>query len=400
MNLIKNKSFIIPFVEIFAKVISFCNVLLLVRILTIEEYADYSYIVAIVLWSSVLMDGGINSLIYNKSLKKDIKGINELYTGRFFLSMFIISFIALFFIGTNPILTIAAIVFSFSAYYSSTSALIKMLSRGMEMIKVDFISIISEPMFRLCFLLIIYFSSEFFEYNLRIVLSIYLFAGIIAFSINNYYLSFKIPLKLEIDRIKSIYESIIFSLNQSKYYLFYYLMLVGLGRIDVIFIEAFTTKNDLAIFSSALNIYSVAQLFFISVITSQFIKLHNNERLIFKILIPLLCVTIIFVNLFSGTLFSYLFPKEYIDGHKVLNILILSILPSIINFYYITKNNYEENVRLNFILLSVVFSIKCIIYLIFKSTDIIVYSYCFFIAELLMLLLIILRVFYENITNK
>lgn len=400
MGIMVNKSLIIPFVEVFSKVISFLNILLFVRILSIQDYADYSYIVAIVLWSSVLMDGGINSLIYNNSLKKITSGINELYVSRFFLSIIVIVLIALFFSVNKPHLAISAIVFCFTTYFTTTSALVKMLSRGLGFVKVDLISIISEPILRFGFLLGVYFTQSYFNYNLSIVLLIYLIAGFFAFILNKYYLDIFFSLKLHFVSIKTALANILHSLKQSKYYLLYYLMLIGLGRIDVLFLENYSNANQLAIFSASLNIYQVAQLFFLSIVTSQFEKLYNNKYLFLKILVPLLVLAIIFTNIFSSYVFELLFPSEYINGQFILKILIIAILPSIINFYFITKNNYENKVVVNFVILSIGFFIKIAMYLLIKPIEGISYSYCYLTAESIVLLFFIVSKVYENITNK
>ena len=193
------------------------------------------------------------------------------------------------------------------------------------------------------------------------------------------------------------------SLDLSKflgYYLLYYLMLIGLGRIDVLFLENYSDKIQLAIFSSALNMYQVAQLFFISIITSQFDKLYNKKHLIVKVLVPLLVVAIFFTNGLSSYIFEFLFPLEYIKGQYILNILIIAILPATINFYFITKNNYENKVLVNFILLSIVFLIKIIMYLVLQPPKGITYSYGYLIAETILLIFFIIKKSHENITNK
>ena len=53
MKKIKSHPLIIPIAEVIAKAISFANVLLLIRIFSIDEYADYSYLISIILWASV-----------------------------------------------------------------------------------------------------------------------------------------------------------------------------------------------------------------------------------------------------------------------------------------------------------------------------------------------------------
>ncbi|WP_157757657.1 oligosaccharide flippase family protein [Pseudalgibacter alginicilyticus] len=396
----KNKSLIIPFVEVLSKAISFLNILLFIRILNIEDYADYSYLVAIVLWSSVVMDGGINTLIYNKSLKNDTNEINTLFTSRLFLSLVVITIVGFFFLYKSPLLAVSALIFSFVTYFSSTSALVKMLSRGLGFIKVDVLSILSEPLIRFFFLLIIYFTRFIFQYKLWHVLLIYLIAGVIAFYINKLYLNSVFSLNFYFNGIKSIYSNIVKSLKQSKYYLFYYLMLVGIGRVDVIFLESYSNKVQLALFSSALNLYQVAQLFFISIITSQFIKLYNSKKLIIKFLVPLLIVSILFTNIASPIIYKYLFPLDYINGQFVLNILIIAILPSIINYYYIVENNYVDRVKLNFGILLIAFVVKILIYLTLKPIDLLTYSYVFVFAECAVFLMFIIKKKYENITDK
>lgn len=396
----RNKSLMIPFVEVFSKVISFINILLLVRILPIKDYADYSYIVAIVLWSSVLMDGGINSLIYNKSLKNKTGGINLLFTSRFFLSLIVIFILTSFFIIRKPNLAISGLVFSLTIYFSSTSALIKMLSRGMGFVKTDVISIISEPIIRFVFLLIIYISSNYFSYNLDLVLLIYLLASIIAFIVNKNYLNTVFSLNLKFKGFKKALKNVIISLKLSKFYLLYYLLLIGLSRIDILFLESYSTKQDLAVFSSGLNMFLVAQLFFFSIITSQFIKLYKKKNLILKILAPIIVLAIIITNFLSSFIFKYLFPEEYIQGQFVLNILIVALLPSVINFYFITKNNYENKVKANFVLLLLVFLSKLILYFVIKPIDLSIYSYVFLGAEIFLSFFFLAKFFHESITNK
>ena len=96
---------LIPAAEVFAKLIAFVNILLMIRVLSIDDYADYSYIVSIVLWASVVMDGGFSNLIFNESLRNQLQKINLYFSARFFLSIIVIIFIAVFFIGVKPLLT-------------------------------------------------------------------------------------------------------------------------------------------------------------------------------------------------------------------------------------------------------------------------------------------------------
>jgi len=398
---LQHKKTLVPFIELFSKFISFINILLLIKILPIEQIGDYSYIIAIVLWASVLMDGGINSLIYNKSLKKEAKGINELYTGRLFLSISITIVIGVFFSFKNIDLVIAALLFSLITYFSSTSALVKMLSRGFGYTNVDLITIITEPVLRLVVLIILYLLKDTISYNLNIVLFWYLISGFIAFLINKQFINIYFDLKLIGLKINKVSKLINSSLIQSKYYLLYYLMYIGLARIDAIFIESTTSKSDLAIFSTAFQLFQVAQLFFFSIITSQFLKIYKHEKKAIKIIFPLTILAVIVTNVLSPYIFKYLFKLEYNSGQFVINNLIYALIPSVINYYFIAKNNYNNNVFANFMIIMFVFVLKVTVYYIMNSSDIIFYSYGVIISEVVLLLsFIIYQYFYANTTNK
>jgi len=405
MKLLSNKlfdrSFSIPFIEVFSKGISFINILLLIQILSIEDFAVYSYILAIVLWASVLMDGGITNLIYNKSLKKEIDNVNMLFSAKVILSFLIIFLLLIFFAFKKPDLVRILAILSFIVAFSSLSSLIKMFSRGNGFSDVDIVTIIAEPLIRLIFLLIIYSTVNLIDWEFYQILLLYLLAGLLAFIINYIRLRRYFKLKFIITDLHNLFLPVKQSLKESKYYLLYYLMIVGIGRIDIIFIEKFGTKTDLAIFSSAINIYQVAQLFFFAVISSQFLILIKNRNYIFKYLIPVLIVSIIFVEFISKYVYLYLFPVDYFKGYIVLNFIILALLPSVLNYYLITKNNYINQVKVNFLILFVFLMIKIGIYQFFKSEDLSTYYTVFPIIELGILITFLIFVkFYESTTNK
>ncbi len=405
MKLLSNKlfdrSFSIPFIEVLSKGISFINILLLIQILSMEDFAVYSYVLAIVLWASVLMDGGITNLIYNKSLKKEIDNVNMLFSAKVILSFLIILLLLIFFVFKKPDLVKILVILSFIVAFSSASSLIKMFSRGNGFSDVDIVTIITEPLIRLIFLLIIYSTVDLINWEFYQVLLFYLLAGSLAFIINYIRLGRYFKLKFIIADLHNLFLPVKQSLKESKYYLLYYLMIVGIGRIDIIFIEKFGTKTDLAIFSSVINIYQVAQLFFFSVITSQFLILMKNRNYIFKYLIPVLIVTIVFVEFISKYVYLYLFPVDYFNGYLALNFIILALLPSVLNYYLITKNNYINQVKVNFLILFVFLMIKIGIYQFFKSEDLSTYYTVFPIIELgILITFLIFMKFYESTTNK
>jgi len=400
-NKISNRSFSIPFVEVFSKGISFINILLLIQILTIEDFAIYSYVLAIVLWTSVLMDGGITNLIYNKSLKNDINNVNILFTARLILSFLIIILLMIFFVFKDPDRVTILLILSFVVVFSSTSSLIKMFSRGRGFLNVDIVTIITEPFIRFVFLLVIYNTIDFIDWKFYQVLLFYLLAGVLAFIINYIRLNRRFKIKFIISDLNNNFLLVKQSLRESKYYLLYYLMIVGIGRIDIIFIEKFGFKTDLAIFSSALNMYQVAQLFFFAVITSQFLILIKNRSYIFKYIIPALIIVIIFIIFISKYFYLYLFPEDYFNGYIVLNFIILALLPSVLNYYFITRNNYRNQVKVNFIILFIFLMIKIGIYKFLKSDNLITYYTIFPIIEVgILITYLIYMKFYESTSNK
>lgn len=396
-----NKSYLVPFVEVLSKGISFINVLLLIRIFSMEDYAEYSYILAIVLWTSVLMDGGITNLIYTKSLNNDNRNMNTLFSARLVLSFSIITLLSFFFLVNNPDFLIILLILSFVIFFSSTSSLLKMFARGNGFTDVDLVIIISEPLIRLIFLLIIYFTINSENIEFYQILLIYLLAGIVAFSINykklGKYFKFKFVTserKSHILHVKKVYQ-------ESKYYLLYYLMIVGIGRIDIIFIEKYGNATDLAIFASALNIYQVAQLFFFTIITSQFLLLIKNKDYLYKYLIPVLILVIVATIFTSKYIYLYLFPEAYYNGYIILNFIILALLPSVLNYYIITKNNYINLEKINFYVLFIFLIIKVGLYQFLKSDELRTYYTIFPIIEIGILITYLMHIkFYESTSNQ
>jgi O-antigen/teichoic acid export membrane protein len=178
-------------------------------------------------------------------------------------------------------------------------------------------------------------------------------------------------------------------------------MIVGIGRIDIIFIEKFANKTDLALFSSALNIYQVSQLFFFAVITSQFLILIKNKSYIIKYLIPVLIIVIVIVIFISRYFYLYLFPEEYFNGYIVLNYIVLALFPSVLNYYFITRNNYNDQVKANFFILFIFLMIKIGIYQFLRSADLSTYYTIFPIIEAGILITYLMYMkFYESTPNK
>jgi hypothetical protein len=289
----------------------------------------------------------------------------------------------------------AVFLFSLITYFSSTSALVKMLARALGYTNVDFITIMGEPILRLVVLIGMYYSRT--SINLFIVLLLYLLVGFIAFTVNKHEFGKHFKLKLFDSKISKIYHLVYHSLKQSKFYFLYYLMFIGLARIDTIFIESNASKSDLAIFSTSFQLYQVAQLFFFSIITSQFIRIKSNQKKAAKIFLFLMLFTIVSTHILSAYIFKYLFKPEYLYGQNLINVLIYATIPSVINYYYIAKNNYANKAKNNFIILFAVFVIKLSAYYILDLSKTMNYSYGIILSELLLLLIFISHSYFKNL---
>ncbi len=404
MSLIRNSppnSLAIPFVEVVAKAISFINILLLIRIFSIDEYADYSYLISIILWASVLMDSGINDLIYNKSLHKDLKGMNSLYTSKVFLSLFVVFFLGIYFSVKDPDLAIPGILLSFVILLSSLSALFKMFSRGNGYTDIDIFTILSEPVIRLVFLILVFISRTYFSWQFWQVFLIYLLAGFLAFHLNSFHLSRYYKFKLKINKPNNLFKEFVQTLFKTKYFLLYYLMLIGIQRIDIILIEKYCIKSELAIFSTSVTLFQVAYLFFFSLITSKLLVFLENPKYLIKYLIPVLIILVLVSWFLSPYFYKYLFPEEYAQGSNVFNYLIISIMPSILSLFYILKNNYYGKPIINFIILSFALLLKIFIYNTLKSDSLETYYLVYILVESLLLILFLFYNFvYARTSDK
>ena len=401
MKSIRSNPLIIPVAEVFAKAISFVNILLLIRIFSIYEYADYSYLVSVILWASVLMDSGINDLIYNKSLKKDANDLDSLFTGKVFLSIIVVLLLGIFFAIEKTNLLLPGIMLSMVILFSSLTAFIKMYARGNNFIDNDLVTILSEPILRLIFLIIVVLTNSVFLWSFSQVFLFYLMAGIFAFIISYLRISGIYRFHLLLNHIKEPLNKIRNILKDTRYYLLYYLMLMGLQRLDIIMIEKYGIKEDLAVFSTAITIYQVIYLFFYALITTKIMILLKNKKYLYNLLLPVLIFIVLITFIISPFIYMILFPEAYYSGYKVLNYLMISIIPSVFSLYFIIKNNYKGMMKKNFYILAFVLFLKFSAYLILKSDHLPVYYIVYGIMELL---LVFLFIFYpnqnENITDQ
>lgn len=394
------KKTVVPFIEILSKVISFFIIILLVRLVSIEDYADYAYTLNMVLWAALIMDGGVGTLIFNNCLQNDTDEINQLYSTRFFLSILVIVvLISLFFVLKNE-LFIIALLLSVSTYFTSTSYLMKMLARGLGYLKEDVTAILTEPILKLLVLGFVFFTKDFIQYDLVKILVLFLFISVFSYLYVLYVLRKLFHLKLYIHKTLQSFTIILKSLESSKYFLLYILVYIGIARMDIFFLEMNSIKSEVSKFSSAFSIYQTSQLFFFAVITSQFKVLFANNKILYRVVFPLVLLAILVVYFIAPHLYLFLFPKEYSGGEHILKNLIFALVPSVFNFYVITKNNYLKKVQLNFHLLSFLFSLKLLAYIIVKPDSGIKYTYGILAVEVLISCTFIAYILYTRFKTR
>ncbi len=276
-----------------------------------------------------------------------------------------------------------------------------MFSRGNGYTDIDIFTILSEPVIRLVFLILVFISRTYFSWQFWQVFLIYLLAGFLAFHLNSFHLSRYYKFKLKINKPNNLFKEFVQTLFKTKYFLLYYLMLIGIQRIDIILIEKYCIKSELAIFSTSVTLFQVAYLFFFSLITSKLLVFLENPKYLIKYLIPVLIILVLVSWFLSPYFYKYLFPEEYAQGSNVFNYLIISIMPSILSLFYILKNNYYGKPIINFIILSFALLLKIFIYNTLKSDSLETYYLVYILVESLLLILFLFYNFvYARTSDK
>jgi len=339
----------------------------MMRLLDINQYADYSYIVSVVIWTAIIMDAGVSNVIFNKGLVNDTKNINALLSSRLIISILLFLIISLFYFIKKPVIAIPIIIYTIFIYFNSSSSILKMLARSQEHYFEDLKIILFEPILRLIFVLSLLLFFDKTLLNLSIFLLGYLVSSILAYSINLKALSKLFNLKFY---TKINFESVKSTFVLNKHYILYFSILIAIYRIDIIFMEKYTIKEDLSFFSSARSLLDVVQLFIFTIVTSYFKKIYNSQKNYFG-LITLILLVIITITIFtSKILYPIIFPIEFINSYNILNYIILSIIPYFYIQFFIAKLNFENKTKYLYILLLIPLIIKISIYQYLKESNI------------------------------
>jgi len=377
-----NLNKLIPFIELLSKGLSFISVIIITRLLSVEDFGSYYFITSFVAWASVFMDGGISYFIINKSVKNELNNLGFYLTSRVAFSITTIlvlcSIIGVFKQGN----IIYVLLYSFSFLFILLTAFFKIVARTQGRIKLDIVTIILEPSIRVLILLVLFFFiSNVDLINIFIVL---LITAFVAFFLSFIYFKKQIPLKI---KSSITFKEMFGTLKETKNYLFMYLFLVGLKRVEIIIVDLRFSEFDSGLYSSADNFYNSAYLFFTSLILvgiksyyASDIKVKQKNVLI----VVMLCLaSVVFLYLFSDFIYSIFYKDIYANGSEILSIISMSLLFTPFIYFFILNNNYHHREKSNTIVLGSLFILKVI--LLMFSQDIYMFSYLVVLVDFIIL---------------
>jgi O-antigen/teichoic acid export membrane protein len=384
---------ITPFIELISKGMSFIAVLIITRLLTVEEFGSYYYVVSLVAWISVFMDGGISYFIINKSVKGNLENLGDYFVDRIIFSLGTIGVLLIFsfFLNINNIVLISlyAVTFLFLLLIS----LFKVVSRIEGQYIIDNVAVIIEPSIRILILLCVFFLVE------EITITM-LFMVLLTSSLLGLFITYAFFIKKNILEFNwsGILKRLAHTFNETKYYLLMYLFLVGIKRIEIIILEYKFDKNTVGLFSSADNFYSAFYLFFTSLILvsikGALSKEKNNLFLTKLFFIGLTIVSVVLIIFLSDFLYLFFYTKDYSGGSSILNVLAFSIIANAISYYFILKNNKNNMVKKNLLILFAAFSLKVFILTMINFNSVLEYGYSIVMVDYItMLLFVILQKF-------
>ncbi|MCL6293421.1 oligosaccharide flippase family protein [Jejuia spongiicola] len=382
MKTINVSRILVPFFEVGAKVISFLVIILLTRIISTEDYGVYSFSIAIASWFTIFADMGVGWFTFNNAVKRETSVLNLSINSRLFQSLFVLLVVPFFFIGSSNSILITFLV----TFFFLNTGFVKFLQnifRGFEQSKNDIILVSSEPIARLILMVILYaFNIEISLLGICIGFSIIgLVLTIIFLVINLKKLNFKIfipPFKKHIAL-----------LGKTKQYFFYQFFQIGIGRMDIFFLEKHLDFKDVAYFSSAYNLYSAVTLFFLAFITANLKSLFNKLKLkyfLFFLISNLILVTVYFKYLRG--IYTIIYPIDYKPGALVLAIMALA-LPFYAGYQLkLFYNNYRNRTLQTVIAFGIVFCLKIVIYFVLTARSLYFAAIVFSSFEIITFLLI------------
>ena len=219
---------LVPFVELFSKALSFISVIIITSLVSVESFGAYYYIVSLVAWASVFMDGGISYYIINKSVKDEIDNLGEYLVSRVIFSLVTILILVVIVAIIRQSYVWYVLLYSFSFLFILLTAFFKIVARTQNKVKLDMTTVVLEPLLRVFILLILFLTLS--KVSLELIFSILFFSSLGAFILSFFYFKKEIQVTLNfrvsIKKMRNI-------LKETRMYLLMYLFLVGLKRVEI-----------------------------------------------------------------------------------------------------------------------------------------------------------------------
>ena len=388
---------LIPLAEAAGKGLALLIILLLTRLLSIEDYGTFNYVLSVVVWMSVFMDGGLNTLVFTKSVQGQIRDVEVYFNGRLLLSaiaalMFLSGLIVMEVKNVEQFALYVAFVF-----LSSTVALFKMIARGMKNTALDIQCVLLEPGLRT--ILLVAFTLIGVSWQLDYVYCVFLLSAAIVFVALFYRVHHVYDIKIS---LRSARNTILETLMQSRYYLVYYFVLVGIQRIDFVMINASIGEYGVALYSAAYNIYAAIQIVLSAYVMTKIKHIIDDPDSLGKVRRELfaygvLCIIGIYVG--SEYIIKIIYPQEYIEANGFLKILIVALPFYLLAYASIFLINHVQLVRVNALVIGLLFLFKWVILYVLDLSDVVSYVYVAATFEASLGLIYFLLVRHMNIPN-
>ena len=398
---INYKAYLIPSIEVAAKLFAFANSLIIIRLLNPYEFGIYNYVLSFGLLISVFMDGGMNYYAFNSSIKNENKNLSLILNTKLSLSVIVIIVSYLVLNLLNVKYAVFILIFSINLLFTSSIAFFKVVARGKGIVSVDIYSILGEPVFRSIFLLIIVLMFQHFL-SLSSLLIGFSFLGLSVFLI----ILLSINKKIELENLLIINAAKSWQLlKNTKFYLLYYFCLVAIQRIDVFFIKDKLGTETLGFFSSSYNLYLILQMFIVTLIMTEVKKAIVDKGYFKKIIIELFILIIIIIilgNIISEPIFHIIYPENYHDGYIQFNYLLWGLPFYILSALSIHFNNFYNKSRTNSKILISIVLIKLIVLLFYNFTSLNEFVFLIISIEAISAALFIINsnVFYAQKLNE
>ncbi|AOW76467.1 hypothetical protein A3Q34_06100 [Colwellia sp. PAMC 20917] len=366
-RIIQNTS-VYLFGSVISQLFNLIFVIVLMGYLTIEQYGQYSLVIAFVALFAFIVDGGMTGYIikeYNsKNLKNNLSSAKKFYGAvlgyQISLSIVLAStfLFTTYFYNKNDILT-SLIVFGLGTIFSGLFSPLYALLIAQERKGVIFIKDITNSIIRLLFLLLILYSdSPSFIIYLAPYLALLVGFSICAYVYQNNIINFCFYFFFD---FKELYRI----LKVTMPFLLLSIANIIFNKIDVIMIGELSSIEEVAIYSGATTFIYPFMFISSALVMAVFPMLTNNsnqkesflsiQRTSMIILSTAGILLSIVLYLLAPFLYNELYEGKYLASKNVFNILVwyLAIVFSygVINNAIVAKNKINFLIFLNIIMI-------------------------------------------------